>query len=135
MQTFSNFEKIPRGLIWSNSPIWQRHSAPRRPPCKPSRDLNSCNAQIEVGPESRRPPRSEVFSKDQNDPDFLHRAMSASLRNQESNSNCSFDAVTFEIERGSKHCTPDGSALDRRVSARPQNARHETMSRLRAISR
>ena len=46
-------------------------------------------------------------------PTFFVGYMSASLRNQKGISNCWFDAVTFDIETGSKHCNPHGSALDR----------------------
>ena len=84
----------------SESSIWQRYAAPRRPPCKPSRDLNSCNAQIEVGPDSRTPPRSS--GKTRMTPTIFVGHVSASLRNQETNSSCWFVAVTFEIENGSK---------------------------------
>ena len=111
MQTSTKFEKIPRGLMWSDSPIWQRYSAPRRPPCQLSRDVNSCDAQIEVGPESRLPRRSSGNTS--MTPTFFVGHMSASLGNHESNSNCWFDAVTFKVEIGSKHCSPNGSALDR----------------------
>ena len=46
-------------------------------------------------------------------PTFFVGHVSASLRNQNTNSSCWFEAVTFEIELGSKDCKPNGSVLDR----------------------
>ena len=138
-----------RGLGENNVGLWCRRSqdlrkypevscgqnlqaAPRRPPCRPSSDLNSCNAQIEVGPESRRPPRSSGNTR--KTPTFFVWHMSASLRNQETTSSRWFDAATFE-ERVQALQPKMVLFWTEMVAARTQNVGHDTMSRLRAISR